>query len=196
MPSTKKTKNIIAIESWDKFNREPSADMHSLLTFVCKTNEIEQYYYKVHTAGELSYLLRKVPTKTSGLLYIASHGEPNTLLIGAHKETKITLDKLADLMEDRFEGYGVHFGSCAVMSADVADIRNFIEKTGVAFVTGYDQYVDFGYSAVIDHAFLYEWAWTLSYAKMFSELELKYGVMLSENGFAYMLRDDLKNESI
>lgn len=184
----KKNKNIIAIESWDgKTVDEPRGGMRSLLNFVSDFHETKFSYNFLYTPEELKYILSNIPTSRFSLLYIALHGKPESIQTGMYSEFEILLDDLADMMGSRFVGFGVHLASCATMSSSTDSIRRFIDKTGILFLSGYTEYVDFGESSLVDLALINRWMFAKNYKRMFENMYRSYKPILNENGFKYFL---------
>ena len=183
----KRGNNIISIEAWESYESEPRAGMKSLLDFLSITNKIRYNYNFVYTPEELRYVLQTVPTQKSGLVYLALHGNPEKISIGAWSEFSITLDELADMMGHRFQGLAFHFASCAVMNSWQETLSDFKERTGVAFVSGFSKYVDFTESAIIDHILISEFAYSRSYKRMFQRMYDTHKKLLQNNGFEFII---------
>jgi len=181
-------KSIIALESWDGFRPESKNDgMNNFLRFITSLNGVKLYYRDLHTPEEMFYYLRHVPITGASLLYFAMHGEPELIQTGAFSEFKITLKKLAKTMGRKYVNFGVHFASCAVMNSWDDTLREFKESTGVKFVSGYTEYVDFGRSAIVDHIFISEWMYSQAFTKMFKRMKQNHKKILEENGFSYIV---------
>jgi len=185
-------KGIISIESWDgKIVNEPRGGMRSLLTFVSEFHQTPLNHNFLYTPEEMGYVLRNVSTRNNSLLYLALHGQPEAVQIGMYSEFNITLNELATMMGRRFEGFGMHLASCAVMSSSEESIYDFMDKTGVLFVSGYDSYVDFISSSLVDLALINSWMFSKNYNLMFKRMyksPIKH--LLVENGFKYFTIQD------
>ncbi len=181
-------KNILAIESsWDGVFMEPKTSMKPLLTFLTEIHGTKFSYNFCYSPTELKYILNNVPTKPFSLLYFALHGKPEKIIMGQHQEFEITLDDLANMMGNRFVGYGVHFASCAILSSWEDSLRSFMNRTGVAFISGYSFYVDFAESSLVDLALINKWMFARNYKRMFKKMQKSYKGILLENGFEYMI---------
>lgn len=179
-------KNIIAIESWDGKNVfEPKLGMKPLLDFATILHGVKYSYNFFYTPEELRYLLRNIVVQKDSLLYLSLHGSPENIKLGMFSEFIINLDDLGEIMGRRFDGAAVHFGSCATLYSWQTTIQSFINKTGVRFVSGYTEYVDFSESSVVDLALINRWAYAKNYKKMFQRMEKSYKQMLLDNGFVY-----------
>lgn len=134
----------------------------------------------------MSYVLRNVSTKNHSLLYLALHGKPHSIQTGMYSEFNITLDELSTMMGKRFSGFGMHIASCAVMSSNEDSIYDFMNKTGVLFMSGYKNYVDFISSSIVDMALINNWMFSRNYRLMFEKMfKSPMKQILSENGFEY-----------
>jgi hypothetical protein len=182
-------KGIIAIESWEgDVTTEPRVGMRSLLGFSSDFYGTKLSYSFVYTPSELTYILENISLRDHSLLYLSLHGRPDHIKTGMYSEFQITLDTLSDAMGKRFSGFGVHFASCSVLSAGQDLIREFIEKTGVSFVSGYTKDVDFMSSSLADLSFISTWMFFKSFKRMFKSLtKSSYKQLLLENGFKYYL---------
>lgn len=181
-------KGIIAIESWDgKTVDEPRGGMRSLLNFVSDFHQTKFSYNFLYTPEEMRYILGNIPTRSFSLLYLSLHGKPDSIQTGMFSEFEIPLEELADMMGNRFAGYGLHLASCATMSSSQESIRDFMNKTGILFISGYTEYVDFISSSLVDLALINSWMFAKNYKRMFENMQKSYKQILNENGFKYFL---------
>jgi len=179
------TKGIISLESWDGSDSE-NASMQPILRFVSDFHGTKNYYKFLYTPEEMKYILNNVPTRNFSLLYLALHGNPNKIHTGMYTEFEISLNDLAEMMGKRFQGFGLHLASCAVMSSSQESIYDFMDKTGILFMSGYDRYVDFMSSSLVDLSLINNWMFARNYKLMFKKM-FKSSVrqLLNENGFTY-----------
>lgn len=185
----KTNKSIIAIESWDGSSMsEPRGGMKSLINFVSEFHETKFSFNFLYTPEELNYILQNIPTRNFSLLYLALHGKPDKIQTGMYSEFEITLEQLAEMMGRRFEGFGLHLASCAVMSSEEESIRDFMDKTGILFISGYKKYVDFISSSLVDLALINSWMFAKNYRLMFEKMyKSPMKALLNENGFKYYI---------
>jgi hypothetical protein len=185
---SRRNKRILAFESnWDGFVVEPKSGMKTLMDFIT-TNKGTQYSYNfINTPVEFKYTIENVNPSKFSLLYLGFHGKPNAIRMGLNKEFIITLDNLAEMMGNRFTGYGIHFASCAVMDIDKNLLWDFKRSTGAAFISGYTNYVDFDESSLMDLALLNRWIYSVNYGTMFKKLERDYKSFIGLNGFTWYL---------
>jgi len=179
-------KNFICIEAWDQDSIEPKPTMKPLLDFITLTNSTKYSYDHLHTPEELEYVLKRTRTAGFSLLYLAMHGKPEKVYIGAEGEFEISLSKLSKMMGRRFAGMGIHFGSCAVMSSAEETLTTFMNDTGVTFLSGYTEYVDFQTSSIVDHILFINWFASKNFKRMFERMRKSHKNILNENGFKYI----------
>ena len=74
------------------------------------------------------------------------------------------------------------------MSSGEDSIRRFMDKTGILFISGYELYVDFISSSMVDLALMNNWMFSKNYRLMFEKMK-KSSVkpLLQENGFKYFI---------
>jgi hypothetical protein len=118
-------------------------------------------------------------------LYLSLHGNKNQIVTGSSSEFRIPLDVLSKVMGKKYKGVGVHFASCAVMKSDMEE---FINSTGVSFVSGYSKYVYFDDSSIMDLSMLMAWFWSTYNKPMFRKLEQDFPELIKRNGFEYILK--------
>lgn len=147
------SKNIFCLESlWDN-DVENRLTVLPILELLNRVYRVQFVHLSCNTNEEFKFNLRHAPRRRSYLiLYLAFHGDRNG--ISLPDESHLSFSDLADLMGTRFKGWTVHFGSCDVVSAKNDKILEFIERTGVAMVTGYGRSVDWAESAAMDFLFL------------------------------------------
>jgi hypothetical protein len=142
-------KHIVCLESlWDA-DLENRLSVHPILQLTARTTGARHIYFTCNTAAELRHNLRLVRRKKSfNILVFAFHGEKGQIELAG--TGFVSLEKLADMMRRRFAGWIVHFASCGTVQVDEPRMANFVEKTGVAMVTGYTHLVDWTEGAVMD----------------------------------------------
>lgn len=183
--SKRTAKGIISLESWDGSNSE-NASMQPILRFVSDFHGTKNYYKFLYTPEEMKYILNNVPTRNFSLLYLALHGNPEKIHTGMYTEFEISLNDLAEMMGKRFQGFGLHLASCAVMSSSQESIYDFMDKTGILFMSGYTKYVDFISSSLVDISIINSWMFARNYKLMFEKMfKSSIRQLLNENGFTY-----------
>ncbi len=109
----------------------------------------------VGTVEEFDYYLDKwsKPAMSSHpILYLGFHGSPGIVYVGSQKGKKgrLTLELLAERLEDRCRGRLIHFGSCGTLAAHGQRFNSFLRRTGAAAVCGYKIDVDWLEATVFD----------------------------------------------
>lgn len=146
-----KNPNVFCLESvWADNTNLPRQSVYPLLEIIQMAYNIKISHLNCNTLEEFQHNL-SLANRKYGILYLAFHGRPGKLLIN---ETELTLDGLAELMGAKFKRCGVHFASCSTLGITKTAIKNFIEKTGVSFVSGYTKSVYWIPSAAVDLVYL------------------------------------------
>lgn len=181
-------KNILVLESnWDGFVIEPKSGMKSFMDFIVSNKGIAHSYNFVNTPEELKYILENVTPSKFSFLYLAFHGKANAIKMGMNKEFTVSLDDLAEIMDGRFSGYGIHFASCSSLYVEEEQLRCFKEKTGAAFISGYTLDVDFDESSLMDLALINRWVYSKKYGLMFEKISKDYKSLVNLNGFVWYI---------
>lgn len=184
-----KHKNILCLEShWGGSQFEPRTSIKPILDYMTISRGTSYQYHFGHTKEEFRYVLENARTKDFNLLLLAFHGKPEKIFLGVDSEFTITFEELLEMMGDNFAGYGVHFSSCSVLNSSDERIREFIKQSGISFVTGYGQGVDYIEGEVMDFAYLGRWFKYKSNKSLFNSIEKSYGDLIKENNFKYYLR--------
>jgi hypothetical protein len=119
---------------------------------------IPSVYRKVNSKESLFKYLRNMDKyrrgklKNYGILYMAFHGEKNTIWLD--NEEYLTLEELCEntntLLKDRI----IHFGTCQTLKIDQESLEKFLKDSGARAVSGYRKKVPFIESSVFDIAYL------------------------------------------
>lgn len=111
-------------------------------------------HYDVATRQEFFFLLKKWSQRrfhTHPLLYLAFHGKPAALLLGAGKRApRVALEEIGETLEGKCNGRVVSFGSCETIRAVPWQRRKFLDATQALAVCGYHREVDWMTSAAMD----------------------------------------------
>ncbi|MCZ2390240.1 MAG: hypothetical protein LC113_04075 [Acidobacteria bacterium] len=108
------------------------------------------------------------------------HGIPGNICL--HNGKNISLDELADLMENRFMNWFVHFGSCSTLRSYAAAER-FASRTGAKMVSGFTKDVNWVESAAFE-LLLFELLQERQSAKIIArQVWSRYGELAERNGF-------------
>lgn len=151
MAKSIKNPDIFCLESlWETNPNLQRKSVYPLLQVLQMEYNINIAHLNCNTVEELSHNL-KLAYKNYGILYLAFHGRPGNIIV---QENIISLDMLADMMGRKFRNCGVHFATCETLNIPRNAINNFIEKTGVSFVSGYRKSVYWMPSAAVDLVYL------------------------------------------
>lgn len=151
MSSALRNPNILCIESdWSESIDLPKQSVYPLLELIQMEYKIKILHLNCNTFEEFQHDLN-LANRKYGIIYLAFHGKPGKLLI---QNKEITLDELAEIMKKKFTRCGIHFASCNTLNVPKTAIQNFIEKTGVSFVSGYKKSVYWIPSAAVDLVYL------------------------------------------
>jgi hypothetical protein len=185
-PTKVRRKNIFCIEShWGGTLIEPKPSVRPILEFCSVARGTKYSHQIVHTEGEFEYAIGNANPKTSNLLFLAFHGKADNIYLGANQEFTLTVDDIADMMGTRFSGSGLHFSSCSVLNIAEQKIHDFMKRTGLSFVSGYSQGIDYIESGAMDLAFLGKWYNYKSVGHLHNAIVSSYGDLIDENQFRF-----------
>lgn len=152
-------KHIACLESiwFDDVENRDRVSVVPVLELISKNSEgeIQFSHLTCNTESEFTYnlgVLKKLRKEKYGILYLAFHGQPGEIHLA--DGTKISLEKLADLMGKGFADWVVHFGSCGTIDVSQSRLTKFATSTQVLLVAGYTKDVDWMESAAMDLLFL------------------------------------------
>ncbi len=156
--------------------------MQPVLDVIAKSYAVKVTYLSCNTLGEFGFNLNLVRRRRMpGVLYLAFHGASDC--ISLPDENAISLDELADLMDQRFRNWVVHFGSCSTCNVDEDRLKEFRGQTGIAAVTGYTENIDWIDAAAMDMIVL---RWLQEYkdmSAMHRRIEKDYPGLVKRLGF-------------
>lgn len=143
-------KGIFCIEGgWaSKLTSEES--VLPLLTFIRGMQGAPYVHRYVDTADALAGLLGKWSQKQYArysLGYLGFHGSAGQIHLGRRT---ISLEELAEMIGPRAEGKVLYFGSCGVVKADDEVLDDFMRRTRLRAMCGYEADVDWFESAAFD----------------------------------------------
>jgi hypothetical protein len=146
-----KRKGIFCLEGHWYGDHRDKTSVYPVLDLVHRFNNMPFIHHRCGTFEEFTYSIDRWKTKSFHskypLLYLGFHGEKGLFKI--RKET-VTLETLADLLEDKCRGVIIYFGSCATLDIHAAKIQSFLKKTGAIAAIGYKQDVDWMFSAAFE----------------------------------------------
>ena len=134
---------------WQKDLRDNSS-IRAALTFLGQNLDIKYIYKQCGTRENLEFYISQWKLKkysAYSIGYFAFHGKPESIQIG---KDFITLDELADMMQDGCQGKIIHFGSCQTLNTDEKTIKKFLEHTGALCVCGFESEINFVESSAFD----------------------------------------------
>jgi hypothetical protein len=134
-----------------------------------------------NTREELKYNLNLLCKRNYGVLYFAFHGSPGRIHL--HRD-RVKLPELAGMMNHRFTNWIIHFGTCSTLRKPTA-VREFVEQTGVAMVTGFTRDVDWIESSSFE-LLLFKALHTFKSPRVvIRHLQHKYPDLVESTGFTY-----------
>ena len=144
-----KKKDIACLESlWDSDIEQPLT-VAPILGVIAKRHHVRVSHLTCNTKEELEFSIKELPSRSSyRILYLAFHGMPGKIELG--DGSIVTLEELAGLMETKFKGWVVHFGTCGTLSAGRKQLQRFLESTQTSLLIGYKGGVDWVDSAAMD----------------------------------------------
>lgn len=141
-------KGVFCVEGFWYGDHRDDTSVYPVLDLVHRCEKVPFKYHRCGTVAEFAYSVSRWRTKSFHkkypLLYLAFHGAKGLIRIG--KDT-ISLDQLAELLQDKCERVVIFFGSCATMQIREDQLQAFMEKTRVLAVLGYRKDVDWLSSA-------------------------------------------------
>ena len=183
MEKTVKRK-ILCFESlWDE-HVEQRLSVKPFLEVLENLNGFGYTHITCNTQCELLFHLHKFigskAFKDYKILYLSFHGYNGKIVLSDQEQ--LTLEELADILEQHFKGWRLLLGSCNALCISSKRIMNFLQKTGISFIAGYRKSVDWAEGAcfefiILDHL--------LNYSKlkaMRHRIETRYSDFMEANG--------------
>ncbi len=144
-------KGVFCLEGLWYGDHRDKTSVFPVLDLVNRVENLPFIHHRCFTLEEFTYSITRWKQKSFHrkfpLLYLAFHGERGVIKIGKHS---LTLDELAEMLEDKCNGVVIYFGSCATMNIDRRRLQGFMEKTKSVAILGYRQDVDWLTSASFD----------------------------------------------
>ncbi|MES2431253.1 MAG: DUF6642 family protein [Bacteroidota bacterium] len=141
-------KGVFCIEGFWYGDQRDKTSVYPVLDVVHRYEGMPFIHHRCATVKEFEYCMSRWKTKSFHekypLLYLSFHGEKGIIKIG--KET-VSIDELADLLEDKCNGVIIYFGACSTVDIDKRKLQSFMNKTGTLAVFGYRKDVDWLRSA-------------------------------------------------
>jgi len=186
-------KNIVCLEAlWDGGTDE-WISVAPVIEFIANLNEVKFTHLTCKNRIEFKFNLREVCNhgrkRNPAILYLAFHGLSGRILLP--DGDSLSLEDLADLMGEEFQGWIAHFGSCLTLSAKESRLRAFLRNTKVALLVGYRKRVDWTESTSLDLILL---DWMENYKNMGAmkkKVESSYQDLISATGLCICHPRDL-----
>ncbi|MBN1417113.1 MAG: hypothetical protein JW973_18600 [Bacteroidales bacterium] len=176
-------KDIFCLEGdWEKDLRIKMS-IRSTLDYLNDCFSIKSIHRNCSVREQFIKYLKEYPFKKYykySILYLAFHGDPNTILFG---KDLITLDEIAEICENRLSNKIVHFGSCSALNLDKRLLKNFIRKTNALCISGYNKKVDFNQSTVLDILYLEMWQSNKDVRSVERKMNTEYKGLIKRLGF-------------
>lgn len=130
-------KGIFCLEGlWDNDLKRKST-VQPILSMLEVNNNVRYIHQDVATVQELEFYLESwklARYRGYPILYLAFHGDDESLLIG---KDVYTLEHLAEILADSCRNSVIFFASCNTLRTDKRNIRKFLRKTQALAVCGY-----------------------------------------------------------
>lgn len=137
---------ILCIESNWNGRQASNRSVSYLLQLIATEYGCPVVHLHANTPEELLHNLRNFNYGfRRGLLYLAFHGKPGHIKLG--NQQYVSFEELSEMMNHRFAGWFIHFGSCATLRSDA---RQFKKDIGASMVSGYNKYVYWIESSAMD----------------------------------------------
>jgi hypothetical protein len=177
----RRQRNIACLETiWEKAT-EDRLNVIPTLALITKTMGSKFSHLTCNTRDELRYNLNLLCKRNYGILYIAFHGSPGKIHL--HRE-KLTLTELAAMMNHRFAGWIVHFGTCSTLRSP-REVEHFAEETKIALATGFTRDVEFLESSALELLLFKAFHNFQSPRVMVRHILTKYPDLVDSTGFRY-----------
>lgn len=143
---------IFAFEGDPERNLKRKYSVRPILRFLEDLNGTKHVFRDIGTPEELQHYLSRwrLSTYDGYIGYFSFHGSPGALWLPGGRERSITLDDLADWLEDQCRGRVVHFCACSVMRLHDERLQEFRQRTGAQAVIGYTKNVDWAESMAFE----------------------------------------------
>ena len=119
-----------------------------------KDYRVPYLHFDVGTREEFDFYLKKWSGKSFGeshpILYLGFHGKPDRISVGEGRDNHVSLDDLAECLDDKCKGRVIHFGSCATVNVPDHALNAFLRRTDALAVCGYRKRIDWVESAAFD----------------------------------------------
>ncbi len=142
----KQLKNIYCLEGmWNDYNLKDKSTIIPMLELLFKNSYCDYIYHDCATKAEFEFFISKwakhtVLANKFPIIYVACHGKAEKIYL--NRKDYITLDEIADLLENKCHRKVFYFASCSTLSVSKRKIQAFLAKTGAIAAIGYREEVD------------------------------------------------------
>ena len=144
------TKGIFCLEGlWDS-DLKIHSTISPILELLRVKEKIDYIYKDVATEEEFEFYLNKWKQKKYKkypILYLATHGEENSIFLG---NRKYSLDRLSEYLTGSCKNRIIVFGSCSTMKVRKHTLKKFLQKTNALAICGYKIDVDWMVSTAFE----------------------------------------------
>jgi hypothetical protein len=133
---------IFCLEGLWNNNLKRKISVQPLLNMLDKIGNVHYIYQDAATIEELEFYLKQwkqARYRNFPILYLAFHGESESLLIG---KKKYTLDNLSDLLYNSCSHSIIMLASCNTLNTSRKSLERFLRKTDALALCGYRNQVD------------------------------------------------------
>lgn len=190
-------KGIFCLEGdWVVDMRQTFSVVH-LLNYLQNALGVPYIHRHVGSRAELEYRLtlwRLKRYRNYPILSLNFHGDPNYIWLPESREAGqgMSLEALAELLEDACEGRIIHFGSCSTLKTHGNHLNAFLKRTGALAVCGYTTDIEWLPSAALDILLfgkLQDRAFNRQGMRMvWRDLRLDMPVLIKNLGFRMIIR--------
>jgi hypothetical protein len=147
----KKRKGTFCLEGHWYGDHRDKTSVYPVLDLVHRFNNMPFIHHRCATFGEFKYSINRWKTKSFHsrypLLYLGFHGLPGLFKI---RNETVTLESLAEMLEDKCRGVIIYFGSCATLDIHESRIQSFLKRTGAIAAIGYKQDIGWMFSSAFE----------------------------------------------
>lgn len=140
------TKHIYCLEGmWNDYNLKDKSTIIPMLDLLYKNSYCDYIYHDCATKDEFQFFISKWAKTVSvsnkfPIIYLACHGKSEKIFL--NRQDYITLDEIAELLQDKCHRKVFYFASCSTLSVGKRKIQDFLAKTGAIAAIGYRKEVE------------------------------------------------------
>lgn len=140
------TKHIYCLEGmWNDYNLKDKSTIIPMLDLLYKNSYCDYIYHDCATKDEFQFFITKWAKSVTvsnkfPIIYLACHGKSEKIFL--NRKDYITLDEIAELLQDKCHRKVFYFASCSTLSVSKRKIQDFLAKTGAIAVIGYRKEVE------------------------------------------------------